>query len=83
MPVDISARRPKLQQRFEATHIAPATADQDYMKVDRRWLATRVAIVLLALQITVAGAQLWERNINQDGWGSLPFSWQMYSGKTP
>lgn len=47
----------------------------------RPW-RTKLAIVVLIVQIAVAATLLWQRNVVQDGWGSLPFSWQMYSGRT-
>lgn len=42
---------------------------------------TKIAVAVLVTQIAVAAALLWQRNVAQDGWGELPFSWQMYSGR--
>lgn len=51
------------------------TADERGM---RPW-RIKLAVVVLMAQIAVAATLLWQRNVVQEGWGELPFSWQMYS----
>lgn len=52
----------------------PLSADWQLMG----WKAWLAVVVLAAQVLTATGLLVW-RNVAQDGWGELPFSWQMYS----